>query len=86
MASLHNWFEKHGTFSEKVLKWIVSGDEYNEALCRLNIMPLCYQLAKADIVDSGKDSGKIGTKRLRLSLDWWKIQSRQTLAIQIFVS
>ena len=37
-------------FQKKVLMWINSGDEYNEALCRLNILPLCYQLAKADMV------------------------------------
>ena len=31
-------------------------------------------------------SGKFGTKQLKLSLHWWTIQSRQTLAVQIFVS
>ena len=27
--------------SSKVLEWIVSGNEYNEALCRLISLPLC---------------------------------------------
>ena len=37
-------------FQKKVLKWIVSGVDYNEGLCRLNILPLCYQLAKVDMI------------------------------------
>ena len=43
-------FKRLENFQRKVLRWIVPGDSYNQCLQRLHILPLCYQLARADLI------------------------------------
>ena len=35
-------------FQRKVLRWVIRSEDYNETLTKLNLYPICYQIARAD--------------------------------------
>ena len=37
-------------FQRKVLRWVIRSEDYNETLSKLNLYPICYQIARADLI------------------------------------
>ena len=37
-------------FQRKVLRWVTRSEDYNEKLSKLNLYPICYQIARTDLI------------------------------------
>ena len=37
-------------FQRKVLRWVIMSEDYNETLSKLNLYPICCQIARADFI------------------------------------
>ena len=37
-------------FQSKVLRWVIRSEDYNETVSKLNLYPICYRIARADLI------------------------------------
>ena len=37
-------------FQRKVLRWVIRYEDYNDTLSKLNLYPICHQIARANLI------------------------------------
>ena len=63
-------------FQRKVLRWVIRSEDYNETLSKLNLYPICYQIARADLILLWKTWHETMESDLKLHVNSTTLSSR----------
>ena len=66
-------FEK---FQRKVLRWVIRSEDYNETLSKLNLYPICYQIARAHLILLWKTWHELMESDIKLHVNRTTLSSR----------